>query len=1232
MAVLAVCLLCACSGKTNTAAELPGAEHPAEAVAFDSGSRPIAGEPGLSAGARLLPDPAAAMPLPKVAAQAGTDFASNRFIVIFEDTPAPGSIARYLDGDAPGLGSDVLRASDNAPLVQHPFLRKVSHNLAASYGLAERNRVFYKGLNFAVYEMPDLSRIEDLDAMMLRVLNENPGLVRELCYDFYLQLEDVAGLPATEGSRLLQETQQQHAVQSAEQRRDLPHSLGRSASAAPDYSNPDPYYLNQQGLNINLGDGANDSGQWALWRIGATLDEAWSYTTGSSSTVVAVIDTGARYTHEDLTDNVVDPQNDAPYNNSGILTDLVNKDNDPWDGHGHGTFCAGEIGAKGNNGKGVAGVCWTCTVLPIKVINDSGTGTDANIAEGMLLADALGANIASMSLGGYFPVRAIQLAAKQCNSDGMLVICGAGNFNSSAPFYPAYYPECMAVGATTLVNASDNEDFSNSGTSLPLATRHDARATFSCYGSWVDIASPGVRCLGTAHTGDTSYSANWAGTSMATPYVSGCAALLWSYISDPTNDKVRGLLQSGASEMTHFNNASNPKGFLDTLSNGTVHFVNAYQSLLLHESGSGTAPLVSWDNPLDGSSPSGVTELRVAVSGGSGTVSKVEFETFSRLLGVQTAPSGGFYRQNWDSGFEFNRPIELRARVFDDKGNIAQAAIIVTPDNPRTTPNWSENFDSLANNSIPTGWYTLDGNQGSGNTNWGADSAAFVSPGKSMHSSGSSPNYGAFSNDYLYGPVIDLKNHANASLSFQRRYRTAANEAAYFFVSDDDKTYYQVSFANTSLVDWGNYSYDLSGFAGREIRVLWAIANTGGVQTPGIWIDDVNLSAQAGTAPSISVVSPQSGASVSGIVPVTVTVSDDTNWITMYAEPPDITGLIYTPIPDNDPLNPTKSYTINWDSRFTYNGAAQLNLYAWDDENGDSIRNDFSARAILPLSVVNPSRDPVWYEGFENIGTLGGISGGAFDGDWYVLSLGSNTWRISGTADQFRSGAKGCKFGPIGAGNYSAGDFGLLFSPVHDCSAAAHPYLRFWQKLDVEDGTGDVAKLQLITYDGMDDVRIPLSELRADTQPAGQWQEVLVNLARWQSSGFRLLYTFRSDSDSGVGNVGAGWFIDDFEVLDADPQITGLSPARGVAGSSVTVSGLRFGNVQGSSTITFAKQGGGRTTSAVVTSWSNTQIEADVPADAQSGALIVTLLGYDSNGSEFKVILTPPDLDGLNQL
>lgn len=1230
--LMALLTLVACGGDPGRTALSDAAGAGRHAVE-DPGMQRIPGAPSLVAGARTTPDPSADVSLPKATAQAGVDFASNRFIAIFEPQPQAVAVAPYLD---PGKlqQADAVRSTDNAPLVDHPFFRKVSLNLAAKYGLVLGSRVFFKDVCFAVFELPQVQDVQDLDAVMLQVLRENRGLVREVCYDFYLQAcgtPDAQSTPAWPGALEAALSRNPAGLLTARDPAglsDVPRAAAglKTASTAPDYSNPDPYYVNRSGAD----DAVNGRGTWGLWRIGSVLDEAWAYTTGSSSVVVAVADTGVRYTHEDLLDNCIDPPNDAPYNAPGVLTDVISKDNDPSDGHGHGTFCAGQIGAKGNNGKGLAGVCWDITILPIKVLSDSGYGSDSQVAEGMLLADYLGANIISMSLAGNFPDRTTQLAAQQCNADGVLSCAAAANSNTSSTYYPGAYPECLCVGATTLVNSGDNEDYSLLGGILPLDTRFDARASFSDYGPWVDIAAPGVSSLSTSRTANNAYAFGWSGTSMATPYVAGCAALLWSYISNPTNDRVRALLQGSSTQMDHLCNGSNPKGFIDNTTNGTVRFCNVYQALQLYSDGTYSAPGLTWNNPTSGATVSGTVELRLEASGGAGTIRKVEFETSTRLLGVTTTPDAGYYKVNWDTTWEFNGSVALTAKVYDDKANIVQSTITVTTSNTHPTLPYSENFAGSANNAIPAAWFRYDGNQGSGSTQWGAYDTlpgAGAPAAPALHSSGTAAQYANYSNDWVFAPVIDLRGQAKATLTYKRRYQRPNGDDLFFVATPDDINYTNYTwFDQTALQDWATVTVDLSLYAGREVRLMWLLQADGGTTAEGMWLDEISITGASGTPPTVAFDTPANGASASGMAPVQLTLSDDVIQVEIVPTPPGLGRLTFTDLPDNDATQPTKTLNFEWDTRHVYHGGALLTALAYDDENDNSLPDDFVARADVSLSVANAMRDPDWLEGFEDITTLGGYSGNNFDGDWYTWTGGSSMWRIaSGGA---HSGSQLAKLGPSGAGNYNANEYDMLFSPVHNASTAVRPYLRLWHKLDVEaDDHGDSAQVLLLRYDGLQASALALADYRTDTSPAGTWVSQVFSLAPYQSDPFRVEFLFFSDADA---NTGTGWLIDDYEIIDADPQITSLSPSRAKLGDTITVNGSKFGAVQGSSSLTFAKDGGGRT-AATVSSWSNSAIQAAVPSDAAKGDVVVSVLGYDSSPAAFALILAPPVLQDLTQ-
>ena len=261
--------------------------------------------------------------------------------------------------------------------------------------------------------------------------------------------------------------------------------------------------------------------QWGMPMIGA--NKMWDITRGDPRIIVAVIDTGVDYNHEDLA---------AVNKNLGY--DFVNNDNDPMDDNGHGTHVAGIIAATMNNGKGVVGVAPNVTVMPVKVCNMLGSCWESDIADGIRWAADHGAKILSLSLGGSSPDSLTSDATKYAvYTKGALVIAAAGNNGLEQPSYPGAYPWVLAVGA---LDASGN------------------RAYYSQYGSFLDLMAPGSGIISTVPKGtcelcDPSGYASLSGTSMATPHASGVAALYWSYNLSFTNKQVGLMLLKFADDL-----------------------------------------------------------------------------------------------------------------------------------------------------------------------------------------------------------------------------------------------------------------------------------------------------------------------------------------------------------------------------------------------------------------------------------------------------------------------------------------------------------------------------------------------------------------------------------------------------------------------------------------------------------------------------------------------------------
>jgi len=230
---------------------------------------------------------------------------------------------------------------------------------------------------------------------------------------------------------------------------------------------------------------------------------AWDYTKGSEDVIVAVVDTGVDYEHPDLKNKVI----------KGY--DFVNIDSDPMDDNGHGTMVAGIIGAETNNGEGIAGVCWNCRVLAVKVLNDEGLGYYSWIADGIQYAVEQGARVVNLSLGGSTPSFILEDALSYATNNNAIVVAAAGNESSQLLYPAAYSPKCISVGAT---------DYS------------DLRAYFSNFGPNLDIAAPGVEILSTFPGNNYAIG---DGTSFAAPIVSGAVGLLISLKPNLTPDQIR---------------------------------------------------------------------------------------------------------------------------------------------------------------------------------------------------------------------------------------------------------------------------------------------------------------------------------------------------------------------------------------------------------------------------------------------------------------------------------------------------------------------------------------------------------------------------------------------------------------------------------------------------------------------------------------------------------------------
>lgn len=259
-----------------------------------------------------------------------------------------------------------------------------------------------------------------------------------------------------------------------------------------------------------VGIALSDSGgptQWGLRRTG--FADVSELSRSSPRTIVAVVDTGVQASHPDLTGRVL----------PGF--DFVNNDTNASDDHGHGTAVAGVVAACASNEIGIAGACWTCRLLPVKVLDRDGTGLTSDIAAGIMWAAKRGARVINLSLGGFGTTVALTDALAYAADRDIVLVGAAGNHGSSARFYPAADDHVIGVAAS---NSLDNL--------YPWSNR----------GAWVDIAAPG--CNPTLWRG--SGYAGFCGTSSASPLVAGLAAHIRSANPQASAEEVAHQIRQSA--------------------------------------------------------------------------------------------------------------------------------------------------------------------------------------------------------------------------------------------------------------------------------------------------------------------------------------------------------------------------------------------------------------------------------------------------------------------------------------------------------------------------------------------------------------------------------------------------------------------------------------------------------------------------------------------------------------
>lgn len=574
--------------------------------------------------------------------------------------------------------------------------------------------------------------------------------------------------------------------------------------------------------------------------------ETWALNTGSANVIVAVIDTGVDYRHEDLAANMWKNPGECPNgvctpngiddDNNGYIDDFhginaVNNTGDPMDDFGHGTHVAGTIGAVGNNGVGVVGVNWNVQIVACKFLSATGSGTVASAVKCFQYIHQLRNEqkqnivLTNNSWGGAVASEALRDA--MAGPGQPLHICAAGNSNSSNPHFPAAYelPNIISVAATD---------------------HNDQYASFSNHGAaWVDLAAPGVDILSTVPRAScplcspTGYDTA-SGTSMATPHIAGGAALLYAQFPTLTQEQVHQRLLAAIDPLTDRSKL--------TLTNGRLNLFNAFDDDLtppaavndLRASGLLLTKIqLAWTASGDDERRGVATayDLRYATT----PLSAANWDQATPVEGTPSPQPAGSSEQFTVGGLEPDTTYYFGLKVLDNVGNASDISNVVMAKTSNGTIVFADDMENGAEkwtlSSPDTLWHLSSLRANSPVTAW------YYGQEQSRNYDTGTPNAGGIST-----LPIDVTGADDARLTFYEwsQVQTSARlDRTQVQVSSDGQSWQTVFESHGTEEAWVQRTVDLSPYitatGSIQIRFWFDTVDATANNFEGWYVDDVEL-------------------------------------------------------------------------------------------------------------------------------------------------------------------------------------------------------------------------------------------------------------------------------------------------------------------------------------------------------------------------------------------------------